>query len=153
MYYVFHDLVNIILDYINELTTYSNKRSQHRPLCHILAVTAIQHPLESPKVCLVCYVWVPLGIHCLQASKQGITIDPFKFQASISLPPPWTLRQLQSLQDKDNFFCWFVANYATHVHGFLRLLHQDIKFQWDDQAQPSTPFNRVIEIQKGSVSE
>ena len=70
-------------------------------------------------------------------SKDGITLDPLKFQAILELPIPHTLCQLQSLQGKDNFLLWFVPDYATTAHGFLRLLRSKIPFLWDAYAQES----------------
>jgi hypothetical protein len=45
------------------------------------------------------------------------------------------LCQLQSLQGKANFLRCFVPYYATHGHGFLRLLCHAIRFRWDEHAQ------------------
>jgi hypothetical protein len=70
-------------------------------------------------------------------SQSGITMDPLKVQAITEIPPPWNLRQLQSLQGKANFLRWFVPDYAICAHGFLRLLRHDIPFHWDDHAQQS----------------
>jgi hypothetical protein len=64
-------------------------------------------------------------------------VDPLKFQAIIEIPPPWNLRQLQSLQGKANFLRCFVPDYTTRAHGFLRFLRHDIPFQWDKHAQTS----------------
>lgn len=68
-------------------------------------------------------------------SKEGITLDSLKFQAIKELPPPCTLCQLQSLQGKANFLRRFIPNYATTMHGFLRLLRSNIPFIWDDYAE------------------
>jgi hypothetical protein len=70
-------------------------------------------------------------------SQRGITVDPLKFQAITEIPPPWNLRQLQSLQGNDNFLRCFVPDYAICAHGFLRLLRHDIPFHWDDHPQQS----------------
>jgi hypothetical protein len=45
------------------------------------------------------------------------------------------LHQLQSSQGKSNFLRCFVPDYTTRTHGFLRLLHHDIPFEWDEHAQ------------------
>jgi len=58
-----------------------------------------------------------------------------KVQAILELPPPTTRRLLQSLQGKVNFLRCFVPIYATQGHGFLHLLWQDIRFQWDEFTQ------------------
>ena len=67
-------------------------------------------------------------------SKQGIRVDPSKGEAIINLPPPSTLRQLQSLQGKENFLRRFIPNYVKLTKGFTRLLKQNIIFIWDEIA-------------------
>eukprot|EP00253_Pinus_taeda_P014554 PITA_14554 len=70
-------------------------------------------------------------------STKGICVDPFKVEAIIQLPPPSSIRQLQSLQGKANFLRRFIANYAEITKGFMRLLKKGIPFLWDDFAQRS----------------
>jgi hypothetical protein len=48
----------------------------------------------------------------------GIRVDPLKVEAIINLPPPSTLRQLQSLQGKENFLRRFIPNYVELTKGF-----------------------------------
>ena len=51
------------------------------------------------------------------------------------MPPPHSIRQLQSLQGKSNFLRRFIVNYAKITKGFMCLLKQDIPFVWDETAQ------------------
>ena len=67
-------------------------------------------------------------------SKTGIRVDPTKVEAIINLPPPSTLRQLQSLQGKAKFLRRFIPNYAELTKGFTRLLKQIIPFICDEIA-------------------
>ena len=62
-------------------------------------------------------------------------MDPLKVEAIVNLPPPRSLRQLQSLQGKSNFLRRFIVNYAKITKGFMRLLKQDTPFVWDETAQ------------------
>jgi hypothetical protein len=64
-------------------------------------------------------------------SRQGIRVDPLKVEEILNLPPPSTLRQLQSLQGKENFLRPFIPNSAEITHGFTRLLKKDSEFVWD----------------------
>jgi hypothetical protein len=64
-------------------------------------------------------------------SRQGIRVDPLKVEAILNLPPPSTLRQLQSLQGKEKFIHRFIPNYAEITHGFTRLLKKGSEFVWD----------------------
>ena len=70
-------------------------------------------------------------------SREGIRVDPFKVEAILRLPPPSSVRQLQSLQGKSNFFRRFIVNYAEVTKGFMRLLKKGVPFLWDDFAQRS----------------
>eukprot|EP00253_Pinus_taeda_P030625 PITA_30625 len=70
-------------------------------------------------------------------SKAGICVDPSKVEAIIKLPPPSSLRQLQSLQGKANFLRRFIPNYAEITKGFTRLLKQNTSFFWDEIAEKS----------------
>ena len=58
-----------------------------------------------------------------------------KVEAIVNLPPPHTIRKIQSLQGKSNFLRHFLMNYAKITKGFMRLLKQDTPFVWDEIAQ------------------
>jgi hypothetical protein len=58
-------------------------------------------------------------------------VDPLKVEAILNLPPPSTLRRLQSLQGKENFLHRFIPNYVEITHGFTWLLKKDSEFIWD----------------------
>jgi hypothetical protein len=69
-----------------------------------------------------------LGFNVLH---QGIRVHPLKVEVILNLPPPSTLRQLQSLQGKENFLRHFIPNYAEITHGFMWLLKKGSEFIWD----------------------
>jgi hypothetical protein len=73
-------------------------------------------------------------------------VDPLKFEAILNLPPPSTLRQLQSLQGKENFLHRFIPNYAELTLGFTRLLKKGYEFVWDETA------NKAFEALKLSLT-
>ena len=93
---------------------------------------------------LKCVLYVSAGrLLGFIVSHQGIRMDPLKVQAIKEVPPPRTLRKLQSLQGKANFLRHFVPDYTTCAQEFLCLLHQDISFKWDDHSQQA--FNALKE--------
>jgi polyhydroxyalkanoate synthesis regulator protein len=57
-------------------------------------------------------VWSPGPTSWFYCVIHGIRVDPLKVEAILNLPPPSTLRQLQSLQGKENFLRRFIPNYA-----------------------------------------
>jgi hypothetical protein len=79
-------------------------------------------------------------------SCQGIRVDPLKVEAILNLPPPSTLRQLQSLQGKANFLHPFIPNYVEITRGLTRLLKKGFEFVWD------TITNKVFEALKLSLT-
>jgi hypothetical protein len=136
MTYIFHDLAAIILAYLDDLTARSKNRTQHIDDLRIIFQRCRQYNIRlNPLKCVFC---VTAGrLLGFIVSQSDITVDPLKVQAITEIPPPRNLRQLQSLQGKANFLRHFVPNYAIRTHGFLRLLHHDIPFHWDDYAQQS----------------
>ena len=62
-------------------------------------------------------------------------MDPLKVEAIVNLPPPRSIKKLQSLQGNSNFLRCFIMNYANITKGFMRLLKQDTPFVWDETAQ------------------
>ena len=62
-------------------------------------------------------------------------MDPLKVEAIVNMPPPHSIRQIQSLQRKSNFLQRFIVNYAKITKGFMCLLKQDTPFVWDEIAQ------------------
>jgi hypothetical protein len=64
-------------------------------------------------------------------------VDPLKFKAILTFPPPNNLTQLQSLQGKEKFLRRFICNYAEITKGFMRLLQKYAPFIWDETFQCS----------------
>jgi hypothetical protein len=58
-----------------------------------------------------------------------------KVEVILNLPPPPSLRQLQSLQGKENFLRRFIPNYTELTLGFTRLLKKGSDFVWDTTAK------------------
>jgi hypothetical protein len=97
--------------------------------------SSVKSRISAPLKCVFC---VPAGrLLGFIVSKKGITIDPLKVKAILSIPPPRTLCQLQSLQGKANFIRCFVLDYSTMAHGFSQFLCSDIPFVWDYKAHQS----------------
>jgi hypothetical protein len=136
MTYIFHDLANIILAYLDDLTARSKKHTQHLNDLRIIFQQCRQYNIRLNPLKCVFYVTTGRLLGFI-VSQSGITVDPLKVQAISEIPPPRNLRQLQSLQGKANFPRRFVPDYAIRAHGFPRLLCHNIPFHWDDHAQQS----------------
>jgi hypothetical protein len=64
-------------------------------------------------------------------------VDPLKVEDILNLPPPSTLRQLQSLQGKEIFLRRFIPNYVKLTKSFTRIVKKGHDFVWNDTANKS----------------
>ena len=72
-------------------------------------------------------------------SKEGIRVDPLKFDSILQLSPPHNIRHISCLQGMEigNFLQRFVVNFSNLAKGFMRLLKKDTTFSWDERSQES----------------
>ena len=61
----------------------------------------------------------------LYSLEKPYSVDPSKVEVIINLPPPRTIRQLQSLQGKSDFLRRFIVNYAKIKKGFMCFINKD----------------------------
>jgi hypothetical protein len=130
MSYAFHDIKHIIQPYLDDLPTHSMRRVDHPKHLWAIFVRCRFYCIRlNPHKCVFC---VESGrLLGFIVSHQGIRVDPLKVEVILNLPPPSTLRQLQSLQGKANFLRRFIPNYTEITRGFTRLLKKDSEFVWD----------------------
>jgi hypothetical protein len=103
MSYAFHDIKHIVKPYLDDLPSHSMCRvDQPIHLRAIFICCQFYHIRLNPHKCIFC---VESGrLLGFIVSCQGIRVDPLKVEGILNLPPPSTLRQLQSLQGKKTFF-------------------------------------------------
>jgi len=136
MSYAFHDIKHIVQPYLDDLPAHSLQRADHPVHLRAIFMRCRHYRIRlNPHKCVFCIeVGRLLGF---VVSKAGIRVDPSKVEAIVHLPPPSSLRQLQSLQGKANFLRRFIPNYAEITKGFTRLLKQNVQYFWDEIAQKS----------------
>jgi hypothetical protein len=145
MSYAFHDIKNILQPYLDDLPTHSMRRQDHPThLRAIFLCFCYYHIRLNPHKCVFCVESDQLLGFIV--SLHGIRVHPLKVQAILNLPPPYTLRQLQSLQGKEIFLCRFIPNYVELTIGFNRLLKKGYEFIWDKNA------NKAFESLKLSLT-
>jgi hypothetical protein len=130
MSYSIHDIKHIVQRYLDDLPTHSMHRVD--PPIHLRAIFVhcwFYHIHSNPHKCVFCMESDRLLGFIV--SCQGIKVDSLKVEAILNLPPPSTLRQLQSLQGKTNFLRHFIPNYIEITRGFAQLLKKGSQFIWD----------------------
>jgi hypothetical protein len=133
MSYAFHDIKHIVQPYLDDFPAHSLRRVDHPMHLRAIFVRCRFYRIRlNPHKCVFC---VESGrLLGFIVSRHGIRVDPIKVEAILNLPPPSTLRQLQSLQGKENFLRRFIPNYDEITRGFTRLLKKGSEFVWDKAA-------------------
>jgi hypothetical protein len=146
MSYAFHDIKHIVQPYLDNLSAHSLRRADHPNHLRAIFVRCQFYRIRlNPHKCVFC---VESGrLLGFIVSHHGIRVDPIKVEAILNLPPPSSLRQLQSLQGKENFLRRFILNYAKITCGFTRILKKDSEFVWDKVA------NNAFETLKLSLTK
>ena len=129
MNFSFHDIKAIVEPYLADLPTHSRKRIDHPDHLRLIFERCRYYKIcLNPHKCVFCVESrILLGFI---VSNKGIQVDPLKVEAIVNLPPPRSIRKLQSLQGKSNFLQHFIVNYAKITKGFMHLLKQDTPFLW-----------------------
>jgi hypothetical protein len=134
--YAFHDIKHIVQPYLDDLPAQSMHRVDHPIYLQVIFVCCRFYRIRlNPHKCVFCVESSRLLGFII--SRQGIRVNPLKVEAILNLPPPSTLRQLQSLQGKANFLRRFIPNYADITRGFTWLLKKGSEFIWDTIAKKS----------------
>jgi hypothetical protein len=102
MSYSFHDIKHIVEAYLDDLVARSQSHVDHPSHLHVVFTRCWYYNIHlNPHKCIFCVISrILLGFIM---SKFGIMVDPFKVETIVQLPPPHTIRQIQSLQGKENF--------------------------------------------------
>jgi len=103
MSYVFHDIKHIVQPYLDDLPAHSLHQADHLIHLQAMFMRCRHYRIRlNPHKCVFCIeVGRLLGF---VVSKANIRVDPLKVEAIFKLPPPSSLRQLQSLQGKAKLF-------------------------------------------------
>ncbi|XP_026399348.1 uncharacterized protein LOC113295216 [Papaver somniferum] len=79
-----------------------------------------------------------------QVTAEGIKVDPSKTQAILMMPPPQTVKELQSFMGKVNYIRRFIPGLAQLVAVFTPLLKKGANFIWTATQQEA--FQKIQRI-------
>lgn len=68
-------------------------------------------------------------------SKEGLTIDPERMKAILSLPLPTHKKGLQSFLGRINFIRRFIHNLSTMVKPLIAMLKKNMVFTWTKEGR------------------
>ena len=102
MNFSFHDIKSIVKPYLDDLLAHSRKRIDHRYHLHLIFERCRYYT-----ICLnphKCIFFVESGrLLGFIVYNKGIQVDPLKVEAIVNLPPPCSIKQIQSLHGKVQF--------------------------------------------------
>jgi hypothetical protein len=131
MTFSFHDIKNIIEDYIDDLIVHSHNRVYQSTDFRLVFKRFHYYRIRlKPHKCIfyVKYGYI-LGFIVFE---HGIMVDPIKVEEILQFHPPHNCRQLQGLHGKANFLHQIIVNYANLTKGFMCLLKKDTLFIWGE---------------------
>jgi hypothetical protein len=107
MSYAFHDIKHIVQPYLDDLPAHSLCRVDQPTHLRAIFVRCRFYRIRlNPHKCVFCVE--SRRLLGFIVSRHGIRVDPIKVEAILNLPPPSSLRHLQSLQRKENFLRRFI---------------------------------------------
>ena len=135
MNFSFKELVGKIIEiYQYDLTTFSKEISDH--ISHLRQVFTRCRKygisLNPSKSIFGVDEGTLLG-HII--SKDGVKVDPERFEAIKKVPLPQNLKSLQSFSGEINFIRRFIPNLAELMKPLQNLLKKDAKFEWTDEGK------------------
>ena len=96
MNFSFHDIKAIAEPYLDDLLAHSRKRIDHPDHLRLIFERCKYYKIRfNPHKCVFCVESRRLLKFIV--SHKGIQVDPLKVEAIVNLPPPCSIRQLQSL--------------------------------------------------------
>ena len=111
MDYAFNDIKHNVQPYLDDLPAHSQNQTNHRTHLRAIFLCCRHYKIcLNPHKCVFC---VGSGHFLIfVVSKEGIQINPLKFQAILDLPMSSNLLQLQKIHGKANFLRRIIPNYA-----------------------------------------
>ena len=102
MNFAFHDIKSIVEPYLDDLPAHSRKRIQHPDHLRLIFERCRYYKIcLNPHKCVFCVDSRRVLVFIV--SSRGIRVDPLKVEAIVNLPPPRSIRQLQTLEGNSNF--------------------------------------------------
>jgi hypothetical protein len=80
----------------------------------------------------------PFGIllgHVL--CKQGLLVDPAKIFVIVDMPPPTSVRKLQTTLCHMGYHKFFIRGYVYITTPLEKFVKKEVKFQWNEECQQS----------------
>ncbi|MBW0516345.1 hypothetical protein O181_056060 [Austropuccinia psidii MF-1] len=131
---IFHDLLDIyVVVYLDEIMVFSKSEEEH--VAHVSTVLA---RLRANNLFATAYncLFHASSVQYLGdvVSSEGLKMDQAKVQQILNLPPPGSLKALQSFLAFANFYCHFIKNYSKKISSLTSFLKKYSHFPLNEEA-------------------
>ena len=132
---IFHDMMHKqVEDYVDDIVVKSKAREDHTKVLRQVFERCREYKLKMNP--LKCALGVSSGKFLgFQVTAEGIKVDPSKTQAILTMPPPRTVKELQSFMGKVNYIRRFIPGLAQLIAAFTPLLKKGASFVWTSTQQ------------------
>ncbi|XP_026398852.1 uncharacterized protein LOC113294688 [Papaver somniferum] len=141
---IFHDMMQKqVKDYVDDIVVKSKTRATHTDVLRQVFERCHEYKLKMNP--LKCAFGVSSGKFLgFQVTSEGIKVDPTKTQAILTMPPPQTMKELQSFMGKVNYIQHFIPDLAQLIAAFTPLLKKGASFIWSTKQQEA--FRQIQQI-------
>ena len=125
-----------VLVYLDDITVYSKIAADHFDHLRRVFIKCREFGVSlNPAKCVFATNKGRLLGHIV--SKDGLTIDPERLKAILSLPLPHHKKGLQSFLGRINFVRRFIPNLAAMVKPLTAMLKKNMSFSWTQEGKDS----------------
>jgi len=118
-----------VVFYLNNVTTYSNKFSNHLQHLKCIFERCIKYGiLLNPKKNIFVFNEGKLLDHVI--SKYGILIDPKRTKSIVQIPSPHNKKSMQLFFGNINFVKRFVSDFREIIKPLKKMIKKDAQFKW-----------------------
>ena len=131
---IFHDMLDVCIDYIDDLmifTSMDNQEEHDRIVLDVLRHLCDNDLFVKPEKC--CFRVTEVDFLGMIVSHDGIKMDPEKVNAILKWPEPTNVKQVRAFLGLGNFYRRFIKDYAIISRPMVDLTCKDIIFNFGDK--------------------
>ncbi|XP_021629623.1 uncharacterized protein LOC110627583 [Manihot esculenta] len=134
---IFHPYLDqFVVVFIDDILIYSKTKEEHDQYLRIALQTLRENQLYAKLS--KCEFWLnDISFLGHVVSAEGIRVDPKKIEAILEWKPPKNVAEIRSFLDLAGYYRRFVKGFSIIATPLTKLLHKNVKYDWDDKCQKS----------------